>query len=132
MGKRTLTKEADVKAEVKKLLKKHNWFWWMPPMNGYGQSGVADFNALRAGVFLAIETKFGNNRPTPLQKGYLQSITAEGGFGFVVNDKNLEWFAGWLERFDTAAQAVERGEKPSNDDGAYMLNAIAAMTELTV
>lgn len=132
MPKRTYKLEADVKAEVKKLLKKHNWFWWMPPMNGYGKSGVADFNALRAGVFLAVETKFGGNRPTPLQKAYLQSITAEGGFGFVVSDANIEWFKGWLEKFDVATAAVEKGETPSPDDGAYMLNAIAAMTELTV
>jgi len=132
MVKRTYTKEADVKAEVKKLLGKHGWFFWMPPMNGYGQTGVSDFNALRAGVFLAIETKFGSNKPSPMQKGYLQSITAEGGFGFVVNEKNLDWFRGWLEAFDTASKAVEQGDKPSADDGTYMLNAIAAMTELTL
>lgn len=132
MVKRTYTKEADVKAEVKKLLGKHGWFFWMPPMNGYGQTGVADFNALRAGVFLAVETKFGSNKPSPMQKGYLQSITAEGGFGFVVNEKNLEWFAGWLDAFDRASKGIEAGNLMSEDDGSYMLNAIKAMTELTV
>lgn len=132
MATRTYTKEADVKAEVKKLLKAHNWFYWMPPMNGYGQSGVADFNALRAGVFLAVETKFGSNKPSPMQKAYLQSVMAEGGFGFVINEKNLDWFKGWLTAFDRAAGAFEQGAKPSEDDGSYMLNAIKAMTELTV
>lgn len=132
MPARTYTKEADVKNEVKKLLKKHGWFWWMVPMNGYGQSGVSDFNALRAGVFLAVETKFGTNKPTPLQKAYLQSVTAEGGFGFVVNDRNIAQFAGWLETFDRSTKAVEAGQTPSAEDGSYMLNAIAAMTELTL
>jgi hypothetical protein len=132
MATRTYTKEADVKSEVKKLLKKHGWFFWMPPMNGYGQSGVSDFNALRAGVFLAIETKFGTNKPSPMQKGYLQSITAEGGFGFVVSDRTIGQFAEWLSSFDAAAKAVETGGQPSPEDGARMLNAIAAMTEPTL
>lgn len=132
MAIRTFKKEADVKNAVKAALKKHGWFWWMPPMNGYGQSGVSDFNALKSGVFLAIETKFGYNKPTPMQKAYLQSITAEGGFGFVVNDKNLSNFLDWLERFDRAAKAVEEGGKPADEDGAQMLNDIAAMTELTL
>src|SRR6056297_353525 len=89
MAQRTFETEKDVKAEVKKLLTKHGWFWWMPPGNGFGKGGVADFNALHHGVFLAIETKFGSKRPTPAQIGYLESIHAENGFGFVVNEKLL-------------------------------------------
>ena len=81
--------EKDVKAKVKKLLDQYKWFWFMPPANAYGRSGIADILALKAGVFLAIETKFGSNKPTALQIGFLNSITAESGYGFVVNDQNL-------------------------------------------
>ena len=51
--------EADVKREVKKLLNKYDWFYWMPAGSAYGNNNV-DFNCLKNGFFLAIETKFGN------------------------------------------------------------------------
>ena len=71
---RTFLTEKDVKAEVKKLLNAHDWFWWMPPANGFGKAGISDFNALKKGVFLAVETKFGSKKPTP--EGYLQWLAA--------------------------------------------------------
>lgn len=125
-----MEKEKDVKARVKKLLDDHGWFWWMPPMNGFGTVGVSDFNAIRKGVFLAVETKFGSNKPTANQLAYLNSINAEDAFGFVVNEKTLEQFAGWLDAFDRACTATGKGTKVTSDDGAYMLDAIKAMTEM--
>src|SRR5579872_5541043 len=116
--------EKDVKRQVKALLDKHNYFWWMVPANGFGRSGVSDFNAIRAGTFIAIETKVGKNKPTEMQKGYLNSIAAEQGFSFVVNDSNIESFAAWLDAFDRAKDAVARGERPSPEDGSIMLNAL--------
>lgn len=125
---KTYSSEKDVKATVKKLLTKHKYFWWMPPANGFGKVGVSDFNALRAGVFVAVETKFGGNKPTPAQRAYLESITAEGGFGFVVDEKRLDTFTKWLEAFDRAAEAASRKEKVAPEDGAAMLDAIREMT----
>lgn len=121
--------EADVKKKVKQLLNKHNWFWWMPPANGFGKAGTSDFHALRAGVFVALETKFGTNKPTALQKGFLQSVKSEKGLAFVVDDSNIEQFAAWLDAFDRATAAMGRGEKVDPDDGSIMLNALIAMTE---
>lgn len=123
------SKEADVKRQVKKLLTLHGWFWWMPPMNGFGQTGVADFNALRTGVFLAVETKFAKNKPTANQKQYLESINAEGAFGFVVSDRTIDQFAAWLDAFDRACDNTSKGSKVADEDGATMLDAIRAMTE---
>lgn len=120
--------EKDVKREVKKLLEKHKWFWWMPPANGFGKVGVADFNAIRGGVFVAVETKFGKNKPTVHQCAYLNSIAYEDGFGFVVNEDRLEWFKQWMEAFDRATLAASKNEKPTAEDGATMLNAIREMT----
>jgi hypothetical protein len=128
MGKRTYTKESDVKAEIKKLLNKHKWYWWMPPANGFGKAGVSDFNALRDGVFIVIEAKFGGNKPTALQVAYMNSIMAAGGIAFVVDEKRIEQFAGWLEAFDRSAQATAAKQKVSDEDGALMLNALRDMT----
>jgi|688.fasta_scaffold2096265_1 hypothetical protein len=125
---KTYASEKDVKKHVKELLTTHKYFWWMPPANGFGKVGVSDFNALRSGVFLAVETKFASNKPTPQQKAYLQSIIMEDGFGFVVSEKTLSVFQQWLEAFDRAAQATADKKPVANEDGALMLDCIAKLT----
>lgn len=121
--------ESDVKKKVKALLNKHGWFWWMPPANGYGKAGTSDFHALRSGVFLAVETKFGSNKPTALQRAFLESIKAEQALAFIVDDGNIGHFEAWLDAFDRATAAIGRDEKVVPEDGSIMMNAIAAMTE---
>lgn len=124
---KTYTCEKDVKASVKKLLDKHGYFWWMPPANGFGKVGVSDFNALRAGVFVAVETKFGGNKPTVQQRAYLESVIAEGGFGFVVDEKTLDKLESWMDAFDRAAQNVSNKKEVAPEDGALMLDCIREM-----
>ena len=97
MTERTYLKEENVKAEVKKLLTQHGWMWWMPPANGYGKRNV-DFNALRAGTFLAIETKFGSNQMTVNQRKFFRDVLDQGGKVYEVNEKNIETFAWWLAK----------------------------------
>lgn len=120
--------EKDVKKEVRKILEAHKWFWWMPPANGFGKVGVADFNALRGGVFMAIETKFDKNQPTVHQRAYLSSVMAEDGFGFVVNERNIEWLRAFMDAFDRSADHAAKQVEPSPEDGAMMLNAIRELT----
>lgn len=120
--------EKDVKRQVKKLLTKHKWFWWMPAANGFGRAGIADINAFRGGVFLAIETKFGKNKPTPNQIGFLNSILSESGFAFIVSESRVEWLQAWLEAFDRSTERATRNEAPTVEDGALMLDAIREMT----
>jgi hypothetical protein len=62
--RKTYTKEAHVKDDMKALLDRFGWFWFMPPANAYGKSGISDIIALKRGTFMAIETKFGSNKPT--------------------------------------------------------------------
>jgi Holliday junction resolvase len=90
------TKEADVKAEVKKLLTQHGWFWFMPPANGYGRTGISDILALRHGTFLAIETKFGGNTVTTMQEKFLAQVEAAGGIRMVLDETSVGEFAQWL------------------------------------
>jgi Holliday junction resolvase len=128
---RTFTTEKDVKAEVRKLLARHGWFWWMPGANGFGAQGVADFLALRGGVFMAVETKFGKNRPSHLQRAFLESVAVEGGFAFVVTEKTLPAFAAFLLAFD-AAIAASGGQKVQVSDNAALLDATRVLTEAFV
>lgn len=119
--------EAAVKKEVKRLLDKHEWFWWCPPANGFGRTGISDFNTIKNGVFLAIETKFGANQPSVMQQGFLRSIAAEDGLAFVVCEKRVAWLASWLEAFDVATALAGEGKIAPQDVGADMLNAVAEL-----
>ena len=121
--------EKQVKDEVKRILTKHKWFFWMPPANAFGRTGISDFNCLRDGIFIAIETKFGKNTPTPMQKGFCQSVLHEGGFAFVVSDENIEWFRTWCERFDGSITDVATDRKIENENGAALLDAVKHLTE---
>ena len=126
--RKTYSKEAHVKDDVKKILDAHGWFWWMPPSNGYGKSGISDFHAFRNGIFMVVETKFGSNKPTPQQIGFLNSIRQEGGdgggFAFVVSDRTLPHFAAFMESFDVSIQCAAKREKIPDEHGARMLDAI--------
>lgn len=127
---KVIRNEKDVKARVKKLLDAHNWFWWMPPANGFGKVGVSDFHALKNGVFLSIETKFGSNKPTAHQKAFLESINAETGMGFVVNEQNLEHLEAFLTDFGGQTDLVAKEGKMSNEAGARLVDAIRALQAL--
>lgn len=126
--RKTHTKEAHVKDDVKAILNKYDWFWFMPPANAYGKTGISDFIAVKRGTFLALETKFGTNKPTPMQVGFLNSVRAQDGFALVVTDRNLEVFEAFLESFDVAATATSQGMQVPPDHGARMLNALLELS----
>lgn len=121
--------EKGVKNLVKRLLDFHGWFHWMPAANGYGMSGVADHNAIKDGVFLAVEAKFKYNKPAPKQKSFAAQIMANDGFAFCVNERNIDHFAMWLESFAIAVAHGQKQQEVPAEHGARMLNAIAALTE---
>jgi hypothetical protein len=121
--------EKDVKAGVKKILDEHGWFWWCPPANGFGQTGVSDFNALKDGVFMAIETKFGTRKPTVQQKAFLASIAAMDGFAYIVTDRNIDSFKRLMVAYDKAVAAASKNTTPDDVTGAEMINCIAALTQ---
>lgn len=121
--------EKGVKQRIKQLLDLHGWFHWMPAANGYGTQGVSDHAAIKNGVFLVVEAKFGGNKPVPTQKAYAAQIMANDGFAFCVNEKNIDHLAWWLESFEASTVAQSRGEPVSEDHGSRMLNAISALTD---
>jgi hypothetical protein len=84
-----LTPEAKVKAKVVKLLKANCIYYFFPATHGFGRSGVPDIICCVRGVFLGIECKAGDNKPTALQERELNAIDASGGYAWVINEGNL-------------------------------------------
>lgn len=121
--------EKDVKQAVKHILTADDWFWWMPAANGMGTTGISDFCALKNGVFLAVETKFKGNTPSAMQRAFLNSVRSQEGFAFLVNENNVASLQSWIASFNRATIAASKNEKPTTEDGAAMLNAIAAMSD---
>lgn len=95
-------KEADVKAEVKSVLKDSRVAWWfMPPANGYGRSGIPDFVGCVRGCMFAIETKFGRGTTTANQEREIFGLRTAGAQVWIVNEHNIDqWileFEAWME-----------------------------------
>jgi Holliday junction resolvase hjc len=132
MKKPQTKNESHVKAATKKLLDKHGWFWWMPPASQYGRSGLSDIMAVKTGMFMAIETKFGSNNPTPLQLGYLESIRAHDHFAFVVRETSLDALGRFLDYLDQSIAIAARGSVPSPEVGGPMLEALREMEGLAI
>lgn len=88
-GVSIMKKEADVKAEVKKILKRLGIWYFMPVPTGYGVQGIPDFICCADGVFVAIETKFGSNKPTKWQQIRLAEIGMAGGFAWVIDEESV-------------------------------------------
>jgi Holliday junction resolvase len=84
------TPEKAVKAKVKTVLESEGVYYFMPPANGFGRSGVPDIVACVNGLFLAIECKAGTNKPTALQVREIESIRRNNGVAVVVNEANWD------------------------------------------
>lgn len=83
------TPEARVKKKVVAILKEAGAYYFYPVTGGYGRSGVPDIIACYKGMFIGIECKAGNNKPTPLQNKNLKDITDAGGVAKVINENNI-------------------------------------------
>lgn len=91
------TPEGKVKAAIKKLLDENNIYYFMPATGGYGRSGVPDIVGCYRGIFFAIETKAGTNKPTALQERELKRIRDAGGMACVINENNLDELIAWFD-----------------------------------
>jgi Holliday junction resolvase len=87
------TPEAKVKKEVKRILGKHNSYFFSPVTGGYGVSGVPDIVACIDGRFVGVECKANGRKPTKLQIKNLEDIAKRGGMAFVVDDTSVGTFA---------------------------------------
>ena len=80
-----MTPEGKVKDGIKKVLAAHGVWYFMPPANGYGRTGIPDFICCVNGKFLAVEAK-ANTDPTPLQEREMAAIHAHNGVAMVVRE----------------------------------------------
>lgn len=122
--------EKGVKSLIKQLLNAWGYFTWMPNANGYGTQGISDHAAIKDGVFVVIEAKYGVNKPKPTQKAFAAQIIANDGFAFCVNERNIDHLAMWLESFHVATLCTSKEQEVPPEHGARMLNAIGALTEM--
>ena len=84
-----MTPEAKVKQQIKQILKELDLWYFMPPANGYGRSGIPDFIGCLKGRLIAIEAKAGKGKTTALQDREIQKIKDAGGFVLIVNESNI-------------------------------------------
>lgn len=89
VSRASLTSERDVKRVVRRVLDKAGIFNFMPPANGYGKVGISDILCVGNGKPIAIETKFGYNKPTPNQMKFGFEWTRAGGLFVIVNERNI-------------------------------------------
>jgi hypothetical protein len=95
-----MTPEAKVKASVVKLLKQYEVYYFFPATHGFGRSGVPDIICCFNSVFLAIECKAGDNKPTALQEREMKRIRTAGGDTFVINEQNIHILEAYLRGED--------------------------------
>lgn len=95
---KVMKNEGDVKSAVKAVFTKVSaqypeklWFF-MPPANGYGRSGIPDFIGGFKGNLFGIETKFDHNAPTAHQMNEMSNIIRSGGRVWLVRETSLEAF----------------------------------------
>lgn len=84
------TPEKAVKAKVKAVLESEGVYYFMPPANGFGRSGVPDIVACVNGLFFGIECKANGNKPTALQIREIEAIRRSNGVAVVVDETNWD------------------------------------------
>jgi len=82
------TPEGRVKARIKRVLKKHGVWFFMPVPYGMGVHGIPDFICCFDGRFLAIEAKAPRKKKTLTmnQAKKIREIIDHGGIALVVDD----------------------------------------------
>jgi len=95
------TPEKKVKDQVVKTLESVGAYWFYPVMGGYGSSGIPDIVACYRGMFVGIECKAGDNKPTALQMKNLNQISAAGGYSAVINETNVDELQNIFDRINT-------------------------------
>lgn len=84
------TPEGKVKDAVKKLLRKHEVWYFMPVSNGMGAMGIFDIVCCVNGKFLGVECKSdATKKPTPLQTHCAEGVLRSGGVVFLAHADNL-------------------------------------------
>jgi hypothetical protein len=90
------TPEGRVKEKIKRILKTHDIWYYMPVSMGMGQHGIPDFLCCVNGMMVGVEAKAGKGKTTGLQDMQLSRMRSAGAFTFIVNEDNLDALNTWL------------------------------------
>ena len=104
-----LTPEKKVKNKCVTLIKAFNVYYFFPSMNGFGRSGVPDIICCANGVFIGVECKAGDNKPTELQLLEMKKIRDAGGKTLVVNEENISELEEILKELTNENRGHEQG-----------------------
>ena len=93
-----MTPEGKVKAAVKRILKKHEVYYFMPVQTGYG-SPTLDILACHKGEFFAIETKAPGKHPTKRQDIIIMEMENANAEVFVIDgsEGSYDLLKDWLD-----------------------------------
>lgn len=82
------TPEGKVKTQVKRLLKEHKIWFYMPVAGPFSAHGIPDFVCCDNGVFLSIETKAPGkiDNLTVNQRRVISEIQEHGGIALVIDN----------------------------------------------
>lgn len=89
-------KEKWVKAQVVRILKDLDAYYFFPVASGWMSNGVPDIVACVNGNFVGIECKAGKNKTTAIQDKNLVAIKQSGGIALVVNEDKLDQLETYL------------------------------------
>ena len=91
------TPEGKVKDALRKVLKKHDVWYFSPVSRGLGKHGIPDFVCCFGGRFLGFEAKaLDGMQPTTLQKLCMADITNHGGYCMTVTPDAIDVVDAWL------------------------------------
>ena len=95
-----MTPEGKVKAQIDKLLKAHDVWYFKPVQTGLGVRGTPDYLCLLQGRFFAIEAKAdATKKPTEMQKCQMEEIMRRSGYAMVIHAGNLDELRRFLASF---------------------------------
>ena len=87
-----MAEEKTFENKIKKFLKKKGCWVLKTWSNGVQRSGIPDLLVCCNGVFLGIEVKAENGKPTELQLWNIEEIKKSGGIAMVLYPKDFENF----------------------------------------
>ena len=86
----SVTPEGKVKEKVKAILKRRGVWYCMPRGQTYGRAGIPDFLCCHKGRFIAVETKAGRGKATPLQMRELKDLFRHQGIVLIVREDGMD------------------------------------------
>lgn len=109
------TPEKKVKMKVAAVLADEGVYFFMPPSNGYGRSGIPDFICCVKrepyAAFFAIETKANGNKPTALQIREIEAIRRNNGVAVVVDETNWEMLRPMIRKLKASTITLPEGSE---------------------